>query len=116
LLNSGLENDKDAILDSMHEIGYCDDTILPHHQTALLNLFDLILSPFRHDAAFDFSDGMFAAQVRDAAMALGKDGDFWHIPPVETLFLHRKFGGIYLLANKLGARVNVRQLVTPYGE
>ncbi|MEJ6609468.1 MAG: AarF/ABC1/UbiB kinase family protein [Paracoccaceae bacterium] len=116
LLGSGLENDKDAILDSMHEIGYCDDTILPHHQTALLNLFDLILSPFRQDAAFDFSDGMFAAQVRDAAMALGKDGDFWHIPPVETLFLHRKFGGIYLLANKLGARVNVRQLVTPYGE
>ena len=59
---------------------------------------------------------MFAAQVRDAAMTLGKDGDFWHIPPVETLFLHRKFSVIYLLANKLGARVNVRQLVTPYGE
>ena len=114
LLNSGLENNKDAILHLLREIGYCDDTTLPHHRTALLNLFDLILSPFRQDIAFDFSDEVFATQVRDAAMALGKDGDFWHIPPVETLFLHRKFGGIYLLANRLGARVNVRQLVLPY--
>ena len=114
LLNSGLENNKDASLHLLREIGYCDDTTLPHHRTALLNLFDLILSPFRQDIAFDFSDEVFATRVRDAAMALGKDGDFWHIPPVETLFLHRKFGGIYLLANRLGARVNVRQLVLPY--
>ena len=114
LLNSGLENNKDASLHLLREIGYCDDTPLPHHRTALLNLFDLILSPFRQDIAFDFSDEVFATRVRDAAMALGKDGDFWHIPPVETLFLHRKFGGIYLLANRLGARVNVRQLVLPY--
>ena len=114
LLNSGLENNKDTSLHLLREIGYCDDTTLPHHRTALLNLFDLILSPFRQDTAFDFSDEVFATQVRDAAMALGKDGDFWHIPPVETLFLHRKFGGIYLLANRLGARVNVRQLILPY--
>ncbi len=114
LLNSGLENNKDASLHLLREIGYCDNTALPHHRTALLNLFDLILSPFRQDTAFDFSDEVFATRVRDAAMALGKDGDFWHIPPVETLFLHRKFGGIYLLANRLGARVNVRQLVLPY--
>ena len=114
LLKSGLENNKDASLHLLREIGYCDDNTLPHHRTALLNLFDLILSPFRQDIAFDFSDEVFATRVRDAAMALGKDGDFWHIPPVETLFLHRKFGGIYLLANRLGAQVNVRQLVLPY--
>ncbi len=114
LLNSGLKNNKGTSLHLLRAIGYCDDTTLPHHRTALLNLFDLILSPFRQDIVFDFSDEVFATRVRDAAMALGKDGDFWHIPPVETLFLHRKFGGIYLLANRLGARINVRQLVLPY--
>jgi hypothetical protein len=37
-----------------------------------------------------------------------------HVPPAETLFLHRKIGGMYLLATKLRARVNLRALVEPY--
>jgi hypothetical protein len=44
-------------------------------------------------------------------MALGLERDFWHIPPIDTLFLHRKLGGLYLLAARLRARVNVQQLV-----
>jgi hypothetical protein len=50
-------------------------------------------------------------RLRDAGMALGLDRDFWHIPPIDTLFLHRKLGGLYLLAARLKARVNVQQLV-----
>jgi hypothetical protein len=50
-------------------------------------------------------------RLRQAGMALGLDRDFWHIPPIDTLFLHRKLGGLYLLAARLKARVNVQQLV-----
>jgi hypothetical protein len=42
---------------------------------------------------------------------LGAERDLTHLPPAETLFLHRKIGGIYLLAAKLRARVALRGVV-----
>jgi hypothetical protein len=47
-------------------------------------------------------------------MALGRDRDFWHIPPINLLFLHRKLGGLYLLAARLKVQVNVQQLVKDF--
>lgn len=47
-------------------------------------------------------------------MQLGTDRDFWHTPPVDALFLHRKIGGLYLLAARLGARVDIRRLFQPH--
>ncbi len=45
---------------------------------------------------------------------------FWHTPPVDALFLHRKIGGLYLLAARLKARVDIRAIflrhVVPPGE
>ena len=36
-------------------------------------------------------------------LALGKG--FWRPPPIDSLYLHRKLGGTYLLAARLRARV-----------
>ncbi|MEZ5447896.1 MAG: hypothetical protein R3E89_02330 [Thiolinea sp.] len=36
--------------------------------------------------------------------------EYWHTPPADALFLHRKLGGLYLLAARLRARVDVRRL------
>jgi hypothetical protein len=38
------------------------------------------------------------------------DREFWHTPPADALFLHRKIGGLYLLAARLKARVDIRAL------
>ena len=42
--------------------------------------------------------------------ALSTERDSWHTPPADALFLHRKAGGLYLLAAKLKARVDIRAL------
>jgi hypothetical protein len=36
------------------------------------------------------------------------------VPPAATLFLHRKIGGMYLMAAKLRARVALRPMVEGY--
>ena len=46
-------------------------------------------------------------RLRDMGMVIGNDRDLLHVPPAETLFLHRKIGGMYLLATKLRARVDL---------
>lgn len=53
---------------------------------------------------------MVGAGLRQAGMALGFDPEYWHTPPADTLFLHRKIGGLYLLAARLQARVDLRTL------
>ena len=49
-------------------------------------------------------------------MALSTEKDFWHTPPADALFLHRKLGGLYLLAARLKAQVPVQALARPYLE
>jgi hypothetical protein len=43
-------------------------------------------------------------------MALATDRKFWTVPPTEAMLLERKFGGLYLLAIRLKAHVNLHAL------
>ena len=36
--------------------------------------------------------------------------EHWHAPPVDALFVHRKLAGQFLIAAKLGAKVNVNSI------
>ncbi len=74
-------------------------------------MFEMAMAPLRAGGKFDFGDNSVMAELRDQGMAIAAARDFWHIPPVETLFLQRKFGGMYLLASKLKARVAVKALM-----
>lgn len=47
-------------------------------------------------------------------VAIGNDRELAHVPPAATLFLHRKIGGMYLMATKLRARVALRPMVDRY--
>ena len=111
LMGAFMAGDRDAMTQAAIAIGYFDEKTLLKHQIAVLDMFEMALEPLRLDGAFDFGDSDMAKRLREAGMALGLDRDFWHIPPIDTLFLHRKLGGLYLLAARLKARVNVRELL-----
>jgi hypothetical protein len=95
-------------------IGYFDEQALPKHQMAVRDMMQMALEPLGHAGDFDFGQTDMVQRLRQAGMALGLDRDFWHIPPIDALFLHRKLGGLYLLAARLKARVNVHQMVQPF--
>ena len=114
LMVATMAGNRDAVAQAGIAIGYFDDNTLPKHQTAVLDMFEMALEPLRYDGAFDFGATDMAPRLREAGMALGLDRDFWHIPPINTLFLHRKLGGLFLLAARLKAKVNVRELALPY--
>ena len=50
--------------------------------------------------------------------ALGEDLqnrlDDWHPPPVDVLFVHRKLGGMFMLASRMGVALDLRALVVPF--
>ncbi|RBI66808.1 AarF/ABC1/UbiB kinase family protein, partial [Roseovarius sp. TE539] len=86
----------------------------PRHQAIIQTMFETAMAPLRRSDPFDFSTADLPERLRDIGMALGAERDLTHVPPAETLFLHRKIGGIYLLATKLRARVALRPIVERY--
>lgn len=114
LMRAGLAGDRAATRQAMIEIGFFDEQALQHHQDAVINIFELSLEPLIQTGDYDFGNTDVALRLRDAGMAIGEQRDFWHIPPMDTLFLQRKFGGVYMLASRLKARVDVRALMMRY--
>ncbi|HEY9020921.1 MAG TPA: AarF/ABC1/UbiB kinase family protein [Paracoccaceae bacterium] len=114
LLDAALGRDRMAIEAAMLRIGYIDATTLPRQRDLILEMFDLAMIPLRQRAPFDFGTSDLVTRLRDMGLALGRDRDLTHVPPAETMFLHRKIAGIYMVAARLKARVPVNRLVEGY--
>ncbi len=114
LLNAALDRDAVAIRAAMLQIGYFGPDTALHHQDLIQRMFDTAMDPLRQNSAFDFGQSDLLDRLRDMGLALGTERDLMHVPPAETLFLHRKIGGMYLLATRLRARVNLSQLAERY--
>ena len=114
LLNAGLNADPTATRAAMLDIGYFGPQTAARHQDLILAMLDIAMIPLRSDEVFDFATTDLLERLRQMGMAIGTDRDLLHVPPAQTLFLHRKIGGMYLLATKLKARVALRDLLHCY--
>ena len=86
------------------------------HGALVDRMIDIIVTEMNRPGPFDFGDRGFVEVLREQGMEMAADRSTWHIPPVETLFVQRKVSGTALLAARLEARVDVRELVRPYLE
>jgi predicted unusual protein kinase regulating ubiquinone biosynthesis (AarF/ABC1/UbiB family) len=99
---------------AMLQIGYFGADTAPHHQDLIAKMFDAAMAPLRQETPFDFGRSDLPERLRDMGLAIGSDRELAHVPPAATLFLHRKIGGMYLMAAKLRARVALRPMVETY--
>ncbi|MDC7787760.1 AarF/ABC1/UbiB kinase family protein [Rhodoplanes sp. TEM] len=114
LLRAGLARDRDGIRAAALQIGFLAGGMPARLEAAMLAMFEMSLEPLRQDAPFDFGASDLAMRMRDAGLAMAEDREYFRIPPMDTLFLQRKFGGMYLLATRMRARVDLRSIVEPY--
>jgi predicted unusual protein kinase regulating ubiquinone biosynthesis (AarF/ABC1/UbiB family) len=110
LMRAAIASDRAGMNEAAEDIGYFQADIKEHQREQVLDIFALACEPLHHSDAYDFGNTNLAARIRDAGMELGMDRDFWHTPPADALFLHRKLGGLYLLAAKLKARVPAQEI------
>jgi predicted unusual protein kinase regulating ubiquinone biosynthesis (AarF/ABC1/UbiB family) len=111
LLRAGLACDTQAVLAALTRIGFIKHGLDPRHHAAILDMAEMGFAVLRGPGCFDFRGNDLADRLRARGMAIGGERELWHLPPPETLFLQRKIGGLYLLATRLGARVDVAGLV-----
>lgn len=114
MLRAARDADRDAANTALEGFALFDDRTAPAHRAAVLALFDFIAASLLPDGPFDFGDSALVETVRLRGQALAADRSAWRVPPVETLFIQRKLGGIYLLAARLKARVDLRALIGRY--
>ncbi|MGY5732768.1 ABC1 kinase family protein [Vibrio chemaguriensis] len=109
---SVMNNDEQGLNDALEQIGFFSQTILPDQRQAILDLVKMACEPMLVDEPYDFKASGLAQKLREAGTILSMEQEY--TPPADALFLHRKIGGMYLLAARIGAKVNIRQLVQPY--
>jgi len=114
LMASAVVGDRKEMSMAASAIGYFRADIGERQRQLVLDVFLRTCEPLRYAGAYDFGNSDLPARIRDAGLALSSERDSWHTPPADALFLHRKAGGLYLLAAKLKARVDMRALFLPY--
>jgi len=107
------QNDKELIA-AANRLGYKAGVASPQYREFLVKIFNVALEPFQSDQAFNFAESNLSERL--AALSEQANGfkEFWQIPPTDILYLHRKLGGMYMLATRMGAQVNCHQLVQRY--
>ncbi|WP_066548130.1 MULTISPECIES: ABC1 kinase family protein [unclassified Sphingomonas] len=114
LLNAALDGDLDRAREVAAAAGFINVDAPRWRQEKVIAMLDRGLAPLRGDAMFDFGARDMLAEMRAEGVELAADRSQWFLPPVDTLFIQRKIGGMYLLATRLRARVNVRTLFERY--
>lgn len=109
-----LDSDDEALYRALQQIGFFTQQILPAQRDAVVNLVKLAGEPLKHQGSYDFGSSNLAQRISEAGTVISMEQDYWHTPPADALFLHRKIGGLYLLAARLKARVDVNQLFLPF--
>lgn len=111
LFQALLRQDQELQLQALQQIGYFSSDIVPSQQQAVMALVSLAAEPIKEHRPYDFATSELAGQMREAGLKLSMQQQYWHTPPVDALFLHRKMAGLFLLAKTLKAQVPLRDIL-----
>ena len=106
-----VDGDKARIGREAVNIGYVAAEDGPERVKAAVDVILLVCEPLRHKGVYDFPASDLPARARDLGYDLALRRALVRAPPPETMFLHRKLMGSFLLLARIGARVDARSLV-----
>ncbi|MDQ2043417.1 AarF/ABC1/UbiB kinase family protein [Pseudoalteromonas sp. 20-92] len=114
LFKAGSENNREGVLKAASKIGYFQNDLVDEYKNNVIDLFLMACEPLRANGEFDFKNSELALNIKNAGLALSAQSQQWHTPPVDALFIHRKLAGLYLIAARLGAKIDVKTLFKHY--
>lgn len=114
LLAITISQDAEAILDQATEMGLAPKNMPEEARATILKMIEMGVEPVARDEAFDFANIDLNNSIREEGLALARNKNLWHVPPAETVFIQRKLGGIYMLAVRLKANINVAALIRKF--
>ena len=105
-----IAGDAEGVREAASEIGYIHPDDRPDRVQGVVEIIRLVCEPLAYRGPYDFAGSGMMGRVRDLGLTVAmKQG--LRSPPPETIFLHRKLLGTFLICARLRARVNVHALV-----
>ena len=110
LMHGAIADDKQQMSNAAQQISFFQDAIDPQQKQLIIDIFYQACEPLRTQGAYDFGASDLAKRITQAGKAMSTQQNEWHTPPTDAIFIHRKLAGMYLLAAKLNANINVHAL------
>ncbi len=111
MLRTALAGDTEGLFHAGKDIGFFNDRTAARHKDDIKKMASVAVDMLSVPGPFDFANTEFVGDIREDGMAIAADRRNWHIPPADTVFVQRKLGGMFLLASRLKARVDVRAIM-----
>lgn len=111
IIRFGLAGDVNGLADVAADIGFFESTTSEEHRLQIIEMISLVFDALKGVKPYDFADNNLSSQLQSKGQVLAEDGFIPPLLPIDILLLQRKFGGMFLLAKKLRARVDVVALL-----
>ncbi len=111
MLKAAFSGDRGRLLSAATRLGYLMEDDKKDYQEFVLSAFELALEPMLFDGAYDFGASDLPERMNKFGESAWEYRDAWQAPPTESVFFHRKLGGMFMMAGRLGARVDLHTLV-----
>ena len=114
LLKATVSGDRAAMAQAAERAGYKLGPEGSPYRETILELALVVLAPIRSDEPYDFGESVLPMQAAAIADDMQNYREFWEAPPIDAAYVHRKIAGLFMLASRLKARVNVHDLLLPW--
>ncbi|MBK1723091.1 ABC1 kinase family protein [Thiocystis violacea] len=110
LARSAIAEDRDGVRAACVGLGYVGETDPKQHVEAMMDLLQMASEPLKHPGHYNFGTSDLFERVYHSGRDLFHSGVFTTAPDPETMFLHRKFMGSFMLSRRLRARVELSEI------
>jgi predicted unusual protein kinase regulating ubiquinone biosynthesis (AarF/ABC1/UbiB family) len=111
LARAAIAGDERRIIAAAERLGYSMGDTASDYQALVLEFLMLAMEPLCVDVEYDFARSDMARNMSRLGEEVASFRDSWRAPPSEAIYFHRKVAGMFMLASRLKARVNVHQLI-----
>jgi predicted unusual protein kinase regulating ubiquinone biosynthesis (AarF/ABC1/UbiB family) len=113
-ISAATDRQPGPLAEALEALGFFSQRHDAANRAVVLDIFIEATEPLRTPGPYDFGQSDLAQRIHARGMAISADPDAWHTPPADVLFLHRKMGGLFMLAAQLGTRVDVHAIFAHY--
>ena len=111
LIRAGLEDDVDDITKAAQDMGLFDITTSDAHRVKITTIIRRAFSAIKDGSPVNFSHDDLPHQLQAEGLALLEDGFIPPILRIDVLLIQRKFAGIFLLATRLKASLDLAEML-----
>ena len=111
MIKAAIKGNDERLLDAAEKLGYVVADASDEYRRFVLDIFAIALEPLTTEGPYDFGASDISARLSEVGADAQDFREFWHAPPTDAVFFHRKVGGMFLLAQRMEARVDINGLV-----